>query len=65
MTPQTFEQWLDCIVNQCEIELTKDFAKRRLAVYRNPDHSETRIFIQLYGTNHLKNIIHWFSIYEQ
>ncbi|MEM6317466.1 MAG: hypothetical protein AAF960_07330 [Bacteroidota bacterium] len=59
MIPNTFEEWRDCIVNDCKIKLTKDFAKKRLAVYENPNHPETRKFQQLYGAQHLYHIILW------
>jgi len=62
MIPQTFEQWKSCIINDCKINLTEDFARQRLAVYRNGEHSETRKFVQLYGEQHLQNIIQWFGM---
>lgn len=65
MIPETFNQWFNCIVHQCSIDLTKDFARQRLTVYRDPDNPETRQFIRLYGDRHLQNIINWYSIYEQ
>lgn len=33
MIPITFEEWKDCIVNDCHIKLTKEFATSRLKVY--------------------------------
>ena len=59
MIPQTFEEWKNCIVNACKINLTKDFAKERLSVYHNPQNKETQKFISLYGEEHLNNIINW------
>lgn len=64
MIPQTFDQWRSCIENQCGIRLTKHFAKHRLAVFRNAEHPETLRFIEIYGKNHLQNIINWYSVYE-
>jgi len=61
MIPQTFEQWKNCIVNDCKILLTKEFARARLSVYSNPKASETQKFLQLYGKHHLENIKHWFE----
>ena len=61
MIPQTYQQWKSCIINDCKINLTKDFAKQRLAVYQDPDNKETQRFISLYGEQHLKNIINWFK----
>ena len=62
MIPQTFEQWKSCIVNDCKINLTKEFAQQRLAVYQNKGNQETKKFISLYGEQHLQNIINWFGL---
>jgi hypothetical protein len=62
MIPKTFEEWQNCIVNDCKINLTKDFAEKRLTVYQNNVNSETKKFVSLYGEQHLQNIINWLSI---
>jgi hypothetical protein len=59
MIPQTFEQWYNCIVNDCKINLTKEFAAQRLAVYQDKNNAETQKFRSLYGEQHLLNIIQW------
>ncbi|MFT3901945.1 MAG: hypothetical protein QM727_02175 [Niabella sp.] len=59
MIPQTFEQWVDCIVNRCGINLTKEFAQKRLAIYQDRNNMETQKLVSLYGEQHLENIIHW------
>ena len=59
MIPTTFEQWKDCIVNDCKIKLTKDFAASRLKIYEDKRNPETKKFIQLYGKQHLNNVIYW------
>lgn len=61
MIPQTFEEWHNCIVNDCKINLTKEFAMQRLKVYENNTHAETKKFISLYGESHLQNIINWLN----
>lgn len=61
MIPQTFEEWKNCIVNDCKINLTKGFAKERLSVYQDPQNKETQKFVALYGEQHLQNVINWFS----
>ena len=61
MIPQTFNDWTNCIVNDCKINLTKEFAEQRLLVYQNNKNSETQKFILLYGEKHLQNIINWFN----
>ena len=59
MIPLTFEEWKNCIINDCKINLTKEFAILRLAVYENSNASETKKFVSLYGKQHLENVIHW------
>jgi hypothetical protein len=61
MIPQTFNDWKNCIVNNCKVGLTKEFAAQRLAVYTNKNNAETQKFISLYGEHHLQNIINWFN----
>lgn len=61
MIPQTFEQWRSCIINDCKINLTEDFARQRLIVYRDQENPETRKFVKLYGKQHLRNIVEWFT----
>ncbi|MGO3109533.1 MAG: hypothetical protein ACTIJ8_13790 [Sphingobacterium sp.] len=62
MIPQTFEQWKNCIINDCKINLTEDFARQRLAVYQDGGNPETRKFTLLYGEQHLQNTIQWFRM---
>jgi len=59
MIPQTFNDWKNCIVNDCKINLTREFATQRLAVYQDNKNVETQKFISLYGQQHLLNIIQW------
>jgi len=59
MIPQTFEEWKNCIVNDCKIALTKEFVQSRLNVYENKNSAETKKFIALYGDEHLNNIVYW------
>ena len=61
MVPHTFEEWIRCIEQDCGVRLTSDFAQKRIDVYRNPKHPETKKFISLYGEHHLGNVIEWFS----
>jgi len=61
MIPQTFNEWSNCIINDCKIALNKEFATHRLAVYQDKNNPETKRFISLYGDKHLHNIITWFK----
>ncbi len=62
MIPKSFEEWRNCIINDCKINLTKEFAEQRLNVYKNAENNETKLFIKLYGKKHLNNIIYWFKL---
>ena len=59
MVPRNFEEWRNCIVNDCKIELTREFASKRLAIYQDMNNAETKKFLALYGEQHLSNIINW------
>ncbi len=59
MIPRTFEEWKNCIVHDCKIELTESFTQGRLKVYEDRNNPETKKFIKLYGESHLNNIIYW------
>ncbi|NBC81855.1 MAG: hypothetical protein GVY19_00595 [Bacteroidetes bacterium] len=61
MIPQTFDDWRNCIVNDCKINLTKTFAQHRLSIYQDNSNPETQKFVQLYGEAHLQNIINWYK----
>ena len=59
MTPRSFEAWKTCIVRDCGIDLTPEFAALRLSVYQDPGNPETQKLAQLYGEHHLRNVIQW------
>lgn len=61
MIPRTFEEWKNCIVNDCKVNLTKEFAEQRIAIYQNLNNKETMVFISLYGEAYLQNIIQWYK----
>jgi hypothetical protein len=61
MIPHTYEQWRQCIEHDCGIRLTPDFVQERLAIYADATHTETKRFAELYGDNHLRNIIQWYT----
>ena len=61
MIPRTFGEWQNCIVNDCKIPLTKEFAMKRLAIYQDNKNPETQNFVELYGAQHLKNIVNWLT----
>ena len=55
----TFEEWKNCIINDCKIKLTKEFTASRLKVYEDKRNAETKKFVALYGEQHLNNVIYW------
>jgi len=61
MIPQTFEEWTNCIVNDCKIKLTRSFVEKRISVFEDSSHPETKNFVKLYGQKHLNNIVYWFK----
>lgn len=61
MISRTYEEWKSCIVNDCKIKLTKEYAEKRIKIYENQDHPETRKFRELYGEQYLNIVIHWFK----
>jgi hypothetical protein len=62
MIPQTFNEWTNCIVNDCKISLTQDFAQQRLVIYQDSKNEETQKFLMLYGEQHLQNVIQWLNM---
>jgi len=61
MIPATFEEWVNCITNDCKIRLDTSFAAGRLSVLQDKNHKETKVFIQKYGETHWKNVISWYK----
>lgn len=61
MKPENFQQWKICITKDCKVNLTKTFAQERLSIYTDYKHPETKRFRNLYGQQHLDNIINWFK----
>ncbi|MGJ1430225.1 hypothetical protein ACR79M_01135 [Sphingobacterium spiritivorum] len=62
MVPQDYESWKDCIENKCGIALTRDFVRKRLAIYTDVSHEETQRFVVLYGEQHRQRIIEWLKL---
>jgi hypothetical protein len=60
MVPENFDDWVICITKHCKVNLNSSFAKKRLAVYEDGNHAETKKFKAIYGQQHLENIILWY-----
>ena len=61
MIPRTFEDWRYCITEKCKIELTPDFARKRLETLKDASQQEAKVFIQHYGIIHWRNVVRWYS----
>jgi hypothetical protein len=61
---QTFEEWKACITSGGGIR-TKDAVQKRVAVLGNPDHPETKRFVETYGSDHLKQVLLWLHRLER
>ncbi len=61
MIPSTFEEWVNCITNDCGIPLNAAFASGRLSVLEDKNKAETKLFIQKYGEDHWKNVVQWYQ----
>jgi hypothetical protein len=59
--PASYTEWYDCITRLCGLPLTAGFIAARLQALRNREDAGTRAFEQLYGTQHLLNVITWFE----
>lgn len=62
MIARTYDDWRRCIEEDCGIALTQEFIKQRLDVYTDASNSETKKFIDLYGAEHLNNIVRWLQM---
>lgn len=60
MIPGTFDEWKYCITEKCGIELTPDFARKRLKILQDLSMKETEVFIEHYGVPHWQNIVQWY-----
>jgi len=58
--PSSYEAWRDCITVRCGIKLTESYIKSRLEELEQTDHSKTREFAKLYGSEQLQRTISWF-----
>lgn len=61
---QTYEEWKACISSGGGIK-TKDAVRKRAAVLGNPRLPETRHFVELYGSDHLQQVLRWLDRLEK
>lgn len=64
MIPQTFNEWTTCIVHDCKINLTKDFATQRLAVYLDKKMLKRKSSFRFMVSNILKILFNGYNKYD-
>ncbi len=61
MIAQNYPEWKKCIEIDCNIKLTSEFCNKRIKIYSDIQNIERLKFIELYGDEHIENIINWFK----
>ncbi|HWL07589.1 MAG TPA: hypothetical protein VNQ76_04230 [Planctomicrobium sp.] len=59
--PRSYQEWKECIMVRCQINLTREFVTRRLGELRNPNELSTREFVRKYGQDYTDQVIGWFA----
>ncbi|KZN68732.1 hypothetical protein N478_13795 [Pseudoalteromonas luteoviolacea S4060-1] len=62
---QSYEQWRHAITVKCNINLTPEYARARIASLRDENERHTKEFAAKYGDAYLKQVIDWFARAEQ
>ncbi|MCF2857250.1 hypothetical protein L1286_07205 [Pseudoalteromonas sp. SMS1] len=62
---QSYEQWRHAITVKCNIKLTPEYARSRIASLSNERDRHTQEFSAKYGEAYLQQVIDWFSRAEQ
>ena len=58
---ESYDEWKHCITVKCRIQLTADFAAKRIAALSNERDSATARFTSLYGDAYRLRVIQWFE----
>ncbi len=58
--PKTYEAWLRFTTEQCNVELTPEFARQRVAALEDAKSAEAVSFARLYGEAHRARVVEWF-----
>ncbi|MEM9629493.1 MAG: hypothetical protein AAGA21_24930 [Pseudomonadota bacterium] len=61
MTPSTYDEWRHCIVVKCGLQLTPEFIQQRLSALRDENDYQTLRFREMWGVEHLRQVITWFE----
>lgn len=58
---KSYTEWRDALTVRCNIKLTADYARERIASLENADDPHTQEFAQKYGQVYLQQVIAWFK----
>lgn len=58
---QSFNEWHHAITVRCNINLTPDYARTRIAALQDPQDKTTQEFIAKYGQAYTQQVIKWFE----
>ena len=58
--PETYDQWHQCIVVECGLELTTSFIEQRISALKDNKVHYTKQFIDKYGPQHHQRVLSWF-----
>jgi hypothetical protein len=56
-----YNHWKECLVRNLGSGFNLDFVGKRLAIYSDSNHSETKKFVNCYGRARLETILSWFQ----
>jgi hypothetical protein len=59
--PGDYAQWRHCIVVECGVALTPEYAAHRLAALKLATSEEAQRFKVLYGADHCRRVVSWFE----
>lgn len=61
MIPDSYDQWRECITIKCGVPLTAEFIESRLETLKDGSSHEVKKFTDLYGEQHLRQVMDWYS----
>ena len=62
---QSYSEWRSALTERCNIRLTPDYARKRLAALNDNNDAHTKEFAEKYGDAYLQQVIQWFEQAEQ
>ena len=59
--PSNYASWRYCIEVKCNLALTPEYIRSRIAVLADSRHEESRRFARLYGESWREQVLAWFQ----